>query len=89
MELSLHSSIHPFGYPENIPKSCVLSNADEDKSTLLVLRKPLRLIDPETSRAALGLTKLPIQWVTWSLPHPRRKSQWSYSSAPPTCLHLM
>jgi hypothetical protein len=68
MELSLHSPIHPFGYPENTLKSCVLSSADEDKSMLLI--KPLRLDDPETSRAALGLIQPPIQWVPWFPPQP-------------------
>jgi hypothetical protein len=73
MELSLHSSIHPFGYPENILKSCVLSSADEDKRMLLVLIKALGLDDPETSTAALGLIQPPIQWVPWSPPPPLPK----------------
>jgi hypothetical protein len=70
MELSFHSSIYPFGYPENILKSCVLSNADEDKTMLLVLLKPLRPDDPATSRVALGLSQPPIQGLPWSPPPP-------------------
>jgi hypothetical protein len=90
MELRLHSSMHPFGYPENILKSCILSYSDQNKSMLLVVLKPLRLDDPETSRMALGLTQHPIQWVPWGSPCPERlKSQWGYSCAAPMCLHLV
>jgi len=57
MEVSLHSSIHAFGYPRNILESCFFSKADEDKTILLQLLKPLRPDDPEKSRGALGLTQ--------------------------------
>jgi len=50
----------PRATPQKILKNCVLSNADEDKFIFLVLLKPLRLGDAETSIVALGLTQLHI-----------------------------